>query len=142
MAAKKAKALTMARVQALEARALQLIAQVEQVATALDLEEAGQYVKWFVEVMVEEGYHPIAGEGFAVHGRRAVAAAQVRLGLSADGVAQPGANAHGLNAGHFKSRLKNMVAILSNYTPAEFARECARLARSADPRVLQEDEFQ
>lgn len=140
--AKKSKALTLARVQALEGRALQLIAQVEQVQTPEDLEEAGHYIKWFVEVMVEEGYHPIAGEGFAARGRKAVAEALVRLGLSADGVAQPGANAHGLNAGHFKSRLKNMIAILSNYTPAEFARECARLARTADPRVLQEDEFQ
>lgn len=142
MAAKKAKALTLARVQALEGRALQLIAQVDQVETVEDLEEAGQYVKWWVEVMTEEGYHPIAAAGFAAHGRKAVACAQVRLGLSADGVALPGANAHGLNAGLFKSRLKNMTAILSTYTPAEFARECARLSRAADPRVLQEDEFQ
>lgn len=142
MAAKTGKKLTLGHAQGMEARALQLIGRVEQVRTPEELEEAGQYVKWVVEMMVEEGYHPIAAEGFAMHGRRAVAAAQVRLGVSADGVAQPGANAHGLNAGHFKTRLKNMVAILSNYTPAEFARECARLARSADPRVLQEDEFQ
>ncbi|MFJ7111276.1 hypothetical protein ACIQU2_27425 [Pseudomonas sp. NPDC098740] len=142
MAAKKAKNMTLGHAQGMEARAMQLIGRVEQVQTAEELEEAGQYVKWVVEMMVEEGYHPIAAEGFAMHGRRAVAAAQVRLGVSADGVAQPGANARGLHAGHFKSRLKNMVAILSNYTPAEFARECARLARSADPRVLQEDEFQ
>ncbi|MFJ7286337.1 hypothetical protein [Pseudomonas sp. NPDC099000] len=142
MAEKKAKKLTLASAQAMEARALRLIAEVEQVQTADDLEDAGHYVKWYVDRMVRDGYHPIAGEGFALHGRRAVAAAQVRLGLSVDGVAQPGANAHGLNAGHFKSRLKNVIAILSTYTPAEFARECARLARTADPRVLQEDEFQ
>lgn len=142
MAEKKTKALTLARVQTLEARALQLIAQVEQVQTTEELEEAGQYVKWWVELMVEDGYHPIAAEGFAAHGRRAVAAAQVRLGVNVDRPGQPKANAAGLDAGYFKTRLKSMIAILSTYTPAELARECARLARSADPRVLQEDEFQ
>jgi hypothetical protein len=142
MTAKKTQPLTLEYAQGLETRAMALIGRVAKVATAEDLEEAGQYVKWFVAAMIEAGYHPVAAEGFALHGRRAVAAAQVRLGLSADGVAPPGANAHGLAAGHFKTRLKSLIAILSTYTPAEFARECARLARRADPRVLQEDEFQ
>ena len=45
------------------------------------LEEAGDYVRWWVGRMVDAGYHPIAAEGFAAHGRRAVADAQVRLGV-------------------------------------------------------------
>lgn len=136
------KKLTLAQAQALEARALSVIEQLAQVDNADDLEEAAQYVRWVVELMVEQGYHPVAAEGFALHGRRAAAAAQVRLGLNVNGAAPPGANAHGLNAGHYRSRLTNMVSILSTYTPAELARELSRLARSADPRVLQEDEFQ
>ena len=54
----------------------------------------------------------------------------------------PKSEAGALDAGYFKIRLKGMIAILSTYSPAELARECARLARRADPRVLQEDEFQ
>lgn len=148
MAAKKAKKdqeapkLTLDRLQALEARALKLIAAIEAVDTADDLEEAGYYVKWFTERMVSEGYHPIGAEGFAAHGRKAVAAAQVRLGVQRDAPGLPKTEAGALDAGYFKSRLKGMIAVLSNYSPAELARECARLARRADPRVLQEDEFQ
>lgn len=148
MASKKAKAaeetptLTLARVQALEARAMKLVAAIEAVDSADDLEEAGQYVKWWVAMMIEEGYHPIAAEGFAAHGRRAVADAQVRLGVQRDAPGLPKTEAGTLDAGYFKTRLKGMLAVLSNYSPAELARECARLARRADPRVLQEDEFQ
>jgi hypothetical protein len=145
MAAKKAKspeALTLERLQALEARALKLVAAIEQVESADDLEEAGDYVRWWVGRMVEAGYHPIAAEGFAAYGRRAVAAAQVRLGVQRDAPGLPKSEAGTLDAGYFKTRLKGMIAVLSNYSPAELARECARLARRADPRVLQEDEFQ
>lgn len=145
MAAKKAKApeaLTLASAQALEARAMKLVAAIEQVDSADDLEEAGDYVRWWVGRMVEAGYHPIAAEGFAAHGRRAVAAAQVRLGVQRDAPGLPKSEAGALDAGYFKTRLKGIVAVLSNYSPTELARECARLARRADPRVLQEDEFQ
>lgn len=134
--------LTLARVQALEARALQLVAAIERVDTADDLEDAAYYVKWFTGSMVKEGYHPVAAEGFAALGRKAVAAAQVRLGLLRDAPGLPKAEAGALDAGYFKTRLKGMIAVLSNYSPAELAREFARLARRADPRVLQEDEFQ
>lgn len=140
--AKEAQALTLERVQALEARAMKLVAAIEQVDTADDLEEAGYYVKWFTELMVKEGYHPMAAEGFAAHGRKAIAAAQVRLGVQRDAPGLPKSEAGALDAGYFKTRLKGMIAVLSNYSPAELARECARLARRADPRVLQEDEFQ
>lgn len=142
MTGRKATKLTLASSQALEVRALSVIDQLAHVDNADDLEEAAQYVRWVVEMMVEQGYHPVAAEGFALHGRRAAAAAQVRLGLNVQGAAPPGANVHGLNAGHYRSRLTNMVSILSTYTPAELSRELSRLARSADPRVLQEDEFQ
>jgi hypothetical protein len=145
MAAKKAKApeaLTLASAQALETRAMKLVAAIEQVDSADDLEEAGDYVRWWVGRMVEAGYHPIAAEGFAAAGRKAVAAAQVRLGVQRDAPGLPKSEAGALDAGYFKTRLKGIVAVLSNYTPTELARECARLARRADPRVLQEDEFQ
>lgn len=148
MARKKAKeaeeapTLTLDRLRAMEARAMKLVAAIDQVDTVDDLEDAGYYVKWYAESMVREGYHPIAAEGFAVHGRRAVAAAQVRLGVQRDAPGLPKSEAGALDAGYFKTRLKGMIAVLSNYSPAELARECARLARRADPRVLQEDEFQ
>lgn len=148
MARKKAKAaeelpaLTLDRLQALEARALKLVAAIDAVDSVDDLEDAGYYVKWFTELMVKEGYHPVAAEGFAAQGRKAVAAAQVRLGVQRDAPGLPKTEAGALDAGYFKTRLKGIIAVLSNYTPAELARECARLARRADPRVLQEDEFQ
>lgn len=145
MAAKKAKppeTLTLERLRSLEARALKLLEAIERVDSTDDLEEAGDYVRWWVGRMVEAGYHPVAAEGFAAHGRRAVADAQVRLGVQRDAPGLPKSEAGTLDAGYFKTRLKGLIAVLSNYTPAELARECARLARRADPRVLQEDEFQ
>lgn len=145
MAAKKARppeALTLERLRSLEARALKLLEAIEQVDSTDDLEEAGDYVRWWVGRMVEAGYHPIAAEGFSAHGRRAVADAQVRLGVQRDAPGLPKSEAGPLDAGYFKTRLKGLIAVLSNYTPAELARECARLSRRADPRVLQEDEFQ
>lgn len=145
MAVKKAKppeGLTLERLRSLEARALKLLEAIERVDSTDDLEDAGDYVRWWVERMVEAGYHPIAAEGFAAHGRRAVADAQVRLGVQRDAPGLPKSEAGPLDAGYFKTRLKGLIAVLSNYTPAELARECARLSRRADPRVLQEDEFQ
>jgi hypothetical protein len=145
MAAKKTKLpemLTLERLRSLEARVLKLLEAIEQVDSADDLEEAGDYVRWWVGRMVEAGYHPIAAEGFAAHGRRAVAGAQVRLGVLRDAPGLPKSEAGPLDAGYFKARLKGLIAVLSNYTPAELARECARLSRRADPRVLQEEEFQ
>lgn len=138
----KPKKLTLANAQAMENRAMSLIADIEHAATADDLEEAGRYVPFFVEMMIEEGYHPVAADGFLARGRKAVADGQVRLGLNVPATKKTGANAAGLNVPYFAARLKGVVAILSNYTPAEFSRECARMARIADPRVLQEDEFQ
>lgn len=142
MTDKKPKVLTLASSQALEARAMKLVAAIDAVDSVDDLEDAGYYVKWFAESMVKQGYHPVAAEGFAARGRKAVAAAQVRLGVQRDAPGLPKTEAGALDAGYFKTRLKGIIAVLSNYTPAELARECARLARRADPRVLQEDEFQ
>lgn len=138
----KPKKLTLAHAQAMEGRAMSLIADIEQAATGDDLEEAGRYVPFFVEMMIGEGYHPVAADGFLARGRKAVADGQVRLGLNVPATKKTGTNAAGLNVPYFAARLKGVVAILSNYTPAEFSRECARMARIADPRVLQEDEFQ
>ncbi|SEC61959.1 hypothetical protein SAMN04515675_0005 [Pseudomonas costantinii] len=70
-------------------RALKLVAAIEQVENADDLEEAGDYVRWWVGRMVEAGYHPVAAEGFAAQGRRAVADAQVRLGVQRDAPGLP-----------------------------------------------------
>lgn len=142
MTAQKAAQLTLVELQALEARAVKLMAAIERADSADALEDAGYYLTWWTTRMVEAGYHPLAAEGFAVHGRRTVAAAQVRLGLHRDAPGLPKTEAGTLDAGYFKTRLKGLVAVLSNYTPAELAREFARLARRADPRVLQEDEFQ
>jgi len=142
MTAAKIKKLTLAHAQAMEGRAMSLITDIEHAATADDLEEAGQYVRFFVEIMVEQGYHPVAADGFLALGRKTLADCQVRLGLNLPTTKKVGANAAGLNVPYFAARLKGVVAILSNYTPAELARECARMARIADPRVLQEDEFQ
>jgi hypothetical protein len=138
----KAKKLTLASAQAMEARAMKLVAAIDVVDSADDLEDAGYYAKWYTEKMVKDGYHPVAAEGFALRGRKAVAAAQVRLGVQRDAPGLPKADAGLLDAGYFKTRLKSMIAVLSNYSATELARECARLARRADPRVLQEDEFQ
>lgn len=142
MATAKAKKLTLAHAQALEVRAMSLISDIEQAATGDDLDEAGNYVRWFVEMMIEDGYHPVAAGGFLARGRKAVADAQVRMGLNVPVTRKAGANASGLNVPYFAARLKGVVSILGNYSPAELARECARMARIADPRVLQEDEFQ
>lgn len=142
MAAAKTKKLTLANSQGLEARAMSLIAGIEGAGTAEDLEESSQYLRWYVEMMVESGYHPVAADGFLAKGRRVAADAQVRMGLNVPVTSKAGANASGLNVAYFAARLKGVVSILSNYTPAELARECARMARIADPRVLQEDEFQ
>lgn len=142
MTDKKPKQLTLASSQALEARAMKLVAAIDVVDSVDDLEDAAYYIKWFTEKMVKDGYHPVAAEGFAARGRKAVAAAQVRLGVQRDAPGLPKTEAGALDAGYFKARLKGMIAVLSNYSSAELARECARLARRADPRVLQEDEFQ
>ncbi|UEB98643.1 hypothetical protein LIS66_27105 (plasmid) [Pseudomonas sp. HN2] len=138
----KTKKLTLASAQAMEARAMKLVASIDAVDSADDLEDAGYYVKWYTEKMVEGGYHPVAAEGFAARGRKAVAAAQVRLGIQRDAPGLPRSEGGVLDAGYFKTRFKSIIAVLSNYSSTELARECARLARRADPRVLQEDEFQ
>lgn len=134
--------LTLSTLQALEARALEFIAQIEQARTADELEGAREMVGYYVEIMVEAGYHPVAAEGFQARARKVSAEVEVRLAQAQPGAVPSGMNAAGLDVLYFRARLKSALDILRSYTPAEFARECARLARRADPRVLAEDEFQ
>ena len=53
-----------------------------------------------------------------------------------------GKNRYGLNIGYFASLITREFRDLSNYRPDEFARVCARMAKTADAAVLQEEEFQ
>ncbi|MNF15575.1 hypothetical protein D3C80_2182520 [compost metagenome] len=50
-------------------------------------------------------------------------------------------NAYGLDVDYFRRKMERMLVGLDRYTPDEFARECARMSRTADDRVLQEIEF-
>lgn len=135
--------LTLAASQRLEARMLRYIEHVEQARSAEDLEDATAMARIFLEVMTDNGYHPVAAEGFQARARKA--AAQSRFAQASAEAAEKspaGINAAGLDVPYFCKRLKGVLSILSNYSPAELARECARMARQADPRVLTEDEFQ
>jgi hypothetical protein len=137
-----AKKLTLPALQRMEARALDYIGQVEQARSAEELEDARLMVGYVVEVMVESGYNPVAAEGFLARARKVSAETLMRAQWAAPAQSPPGANAAGLDVLYFRSRLKAALEILRTYTPSEFARECGRWARRADPRVLAEDEFQ
>jgi len=50
-------------------------------------------------------------------------------------------NAYGLDVDYFRCKLERLQRDLDRYTPDEFARECARMSRTADDQVLQEPEF-
>lgn len=139
---KPGKALRANERETLERTAMRCIEHIEQASTADELEGAREMVGYYVDDMVQRGYHPVAAEGFRARARRAGADAQVRLGAAEEVPSTAGRNAAGLEVSYFVVRLKSMLSIIQQYTPAEFARECARLARRADPRVLSEDEFQ
>jgi hypothetical protein len=50
-------------------------------------------------------------------------------------------NEYGLDAEYFAEKLKLILRDISRYTPAEMARELARMSVTADESVLGEDEF-
>lgn len=63
-----------------------------------------------------------------------------------DGLAQlrpgcPDKNRFGLDMAYLKRRLNRFIRDLADFPPDEAARELARMARTADARVLAEDEF-
>lgn len=126
--------------EAREKRLAALIAAIHKADTDEDREDAVWYARHLLERLVSSGYSQVAAEGQALRIRKASGEVAQRL---APADAAPGAvNALGFNVPLFKVRLQRLQAVISQYSPAEFARECARLARTADPRVLAEDEFQ
>lgn len=123
-----------------EARLAGLVAEIGETVCEDTLDSAVYYVSFTLRNGIKNGYSAIAGEAWQLRIRRAKAAVVHRLGQVDR---PPGAlNAHGLDIAKMRPRLQRFLQVMNLYTPAEFARECARLARSADPRVLQEDEFQ
>lgn len=137
MAAKK---ITATEVERFEARLSRLVAEIGETVCEDTLDSAVYYVRFTLRNGVKNGYSAIAGEAWQLRIRRAKAAVAHRLGQ----VERPAGalNAHGLDIAKMRPRLQRFLQVMNLYSPAEFARECARLARSADPRVLQEDEFQ
>ena len=136
-----AKKITAADVERFEARLSRLVAEIGETVCEDTLDSAAYYARFTVRNGVKNGYSALAGEAWQLRIRRAKAAVAHRLGQQVERPA--GAlNAHGLDIARMRPRLQRFLQVMNLYTPAEFARECARLARSADPRVLQEDEFQ
>lgn len=50
-------------------------------------------------------------------------------------------NSHGLDVDYFSRKMERMLNGAGSYTREEWARECARMAKVADPAVLLEAEF-
>ncbi len=50
-------------------------------------------------------------------------------------------NSHGLDVDYFSRKMERMLNGAGSYTRDEWARECARMAKVADPAVLLEAEF-
>lgn len=135
-----AKKITADDVERFEARLSRLVAEIAETVCDETLDSAVYYASFTLRNGIKNGYSAIAGETWQLRIRRAKAEVSRRLGK----VERPAGalNAHGLDTAFFRPRMQRFLQVLNQYTPAEFARECARLARSADPRVLQEDEFQ
>lgn len=51
-------------------------------------------------------------------------------------------NRYGLDADYFTKKMQLIIRDIDNYKPSEFARELARMAKTADEKVLNENEFQ
>ena len=127
-------------VERFEARLSRLVAEIGETVCEDTLDSAVYYVSFTLRNGIKNGYSALAGEAWQLRIRRAKAEVAHRLAQ----VERPAGalNAHGLDIAKMRPRLQRFLQVMNLYTPAEFARECARLARSADPRVLQEDEFQ
>lgn len=127
-------------VECFDLRLSRLVAEIAETVCEDTLDSAVYYASFTLRNGIRNGYSAIAGEAWQLRIRRAKAEVARRLGR----VERPAGalNAHGLDTAYFRPRLQRFLQVLNLYTPAEFARECARLARSADPLALQEDEFQ
>lgn len=137
MAAKK---ITAADVERFETRLSRLVAEIAETVCEDTLDSAVYYARFTLRNGIKNGYSAIAGEAWQLRIRRAKA--EVARGLDKKERPAGALNAHGLDIAHFRPRMQRFLQVLNLYTPAEFARECARLARAADPAVLAEDEFQ
>jgi hypothetical protein len=51
-------------------------------------------------------------------------------------------NRYGLDASYFSNKMSRIIRDIGNYKPEEFARECARMSRTADESIMREAEFQ
>ena len=117
--------------------------RLEAIRAAVDdetLENEVYYARFTLRHGVRDGYSAIAAETWDLRIRRAQADVTHQLNQ----VERPAGalNAHGLDTADFRPRLQRLLQVMNLYSSAEFARELARLARKADPRVLTEDEFQ
>lgn len=123
-----------------EARLDRLVAEIDAAVDDETLENQVYYARFVLRNGLRNGYSPIAGETWDLRIRRANAEVMHRLNQ----VERPAGalNAHGLDIANFRPRLQRLLQVMNLYTPAEFARELGRLARTAEPRVLHEDEFQ
>jgi len=127
-------------VERFEARLARLIADIGTAVDDETLENEVYYARFTLRTGLRNGYSAIAGETWDLRIRRAAADVMHRLNQVER---PPGAlNAQGLDIANFRPRLQRLLQVMNLYSPAEFARELGRLARTADPRVLQEDEFQ
>lgn len=48
---------------------------------------------------------------------------------------------YGLDASYFSNKMSRIIRDIGSYKPDEFARECARMSRTADESVMRESEF-
>lgn len=135
-----AKKITAADVARFEARLSRLVADIDNAVCEDTLDDAVYYARFTLRHGIRNGYSAIAGEAWQLRIRRAKAKVARRLAK----VERPdGAlNAYGLDTAYFRPKLQRFLQVLNQYTPADFARECARMARTADPVVLTEEEFQ
>jgi hypothetical protein len=135
-----AKNITAADVERFEARLSRLVEEIAETVCEDTLDSAVYYVRFTLRNGIKNGYSAIAGEAWQLRIRRAKAEVARRLVRVER---PPGAlNVHGLDIAYFRPRMQRFLQVLNLYTPEEFARECARMARMADPVVLAEDEFQ
>ena len=135
-----AKKINTADVEAFEARLSRLVAEIGGTVCEETLESAVYYARFIVRTGVKNGYSAIAAEAWQLRIRRAKAEVARRLNT----VERPAGalNAYGLDTAYFRPRLQRLLQTMNLFSSAEFARECARMARKADPVVLAEDEFQ
>lgn len=136
----KAKKNPAADVEAFEARLARLVTEIGGTVCEETLENAVYYARFMVRHGVKNGYSAMAAEAWQLRIRRAQA--EVARGLGKVERPAGALNIYGLDTAYFRPRLQRLLQTMNLFSSAEFARECARMARKADPVVLTEDEFQ